>query len=200
MIGDSMNKQIIICIGRQYGSGGHEIGEKLARKLGISFYDRKMLDSIVKSVKVDKNVADKYKRKRLFSRESDIVLDSLSAVANELQFDYLNEMADTGLSFVIVGRLADMVLKGRENLITVFISADNEARLERIMTKYELDSERAKEKIRRHDRNRKSFHNSQLKNSWGNAKRYDLCINSSKLGIEKTVDYIAQYVKIREKV
>ncbi len=192
-----MDKQIIICIGRQYGSGGHEIGEKLSRRLGISFLDRKMLDKLVTSIKVDKNAADKYKRKRLFTRESDIVMDSVGAVVNELQFDYITEMADSGVSFVIVGRLGDQVLKGRENVITIFITGDKHARIERIMSKDKVDLETAKEKISRHDSNRKRFHNSQLRNSWGNAKRYDLCLNSSKLGIDKSVDYIIDYLMLR---
>lgn len=192
-----MDKQIIICIGRQYGSGGHEIGEKLSKKLGISFIDRKMLDKMVTSIKVDKKAADKYKRKRLFTRESDIVMDSVGAVVNELQFDYITEMADSGVSFVIVGRLGDQLLKGRKNVITIFITGDNHARVSRIMEKYHVDLETAKEKISRHDRTRKHFHNTQLRNSWGNAKRYDLCVNSSKLGIDKTVDYILEYVKLR---
>mgnify|MGYP002852722527 CR=1 FL=1 len=191
------NKQVIICIGRQFGSGGHEIGEKLSRMLGISFIDRKMLDEIVKSIKIDKNVADKYKRKKLFSRQSDVVVDSVGAMVNELQFDYINEVAENGTSFVIVGRLADQVLKGRDNVITIFITGDMYARIERIMRKYNLDLEDAKDKIRRHDKNRKQFHNSQIKNSWGNARRYDLCINSSKLGIDGTVKFIEEYLRMR---
>jgi len=192
-----VNKQVIICIGRQFGSGGHEIGEKLSRRLGFSFIDRKMLDKLVTSVKIEKSVADKYKRKSYFSRESDVVVDSIGAMVNELQFDYLNEVADSGTSFVIVGRLADQVLKGRDNLITIFITADNRARVSRVMNKYDMDFEAAKEKIKRHDANRKRFHNSQLRNSWGNAKRYDLCINSSKLGIDGTVDLIEGYIRKR---
>ena len=135
-----MDKQVIIAISREYGSAGHEIAEKTARDLGLKLYDRNMLDDISKDKDIHVEYLEKYdeKPKKLFSsRRVGAYTNSIEEIIAEMQFDYLREKADTGESFVIVGRCAETVLKDRKGLISVFILGNYEVKLKRIMDKYQ---------------------------------------------------------------
>ena len=193
-----MDKQVIIAISREYGSAGHEIAEKVARDLGLKLYDRNMLDDISKDKDIHVEYLEKYdeKPKKLFSsRRVGAYTNSIEEIIAEMQFDYLREKADTGESFVIVGRCAETVLKDRKGLISVFILGNYEVKLKRIMDKYHLSETDAAAKIKRHDKHRKQYHNHYSDGKWGDSRLYDLCINSSHLGIDKPAVIIKDYIK-----
>lgn len=193
-----MENQIIVSIGREYGSGGHVIAELLAKKLEVEVCDRNILDHIAGKFEVDINNLAKYDEKpklRLFSKTVRGYTNSPEQNVAEMQFALLKSKAVDGDSFVIVGRCADEIFSDMDNFISVFVYADLEYRIQRVMSRHpELDRNATIKKIERHDKKRAAYHNYFCKNKWGEKSTYDLCIDSSKLGIEKTVEVIYQYV------
>ncbi|MBQ8413277.1 MAG: cytidylate kinase-like family protein, partial [Lachnospiraceae bacterium] len=122
---------------------------------------------------------------------------SIEEVMAEIQFDYLREKANKGESFVVVGRCGESVFNQHKGLISLFITGDYDAKLRRIMNKYELNEKEAAQKIARHDKNRKRYHNYHSDFKWGDSRYYDICINSSKLGEEETAKLLGEYIKKR---
>ena len=111
--------------------------------------------------------------------------DVSTSALEELQFDYIKTKAAERESFVVVGRCAEEILKDRYNIISIFITADLEDRIKRVKRKYNIETEgEATNKIKRHDRTRRNYHNSHSESEWSDATTYDLTINSSRLGIE----------------
>lgn len=195
-----MSKQVIIAIGREYGSGGHEVGRHIAEKLGLHFYDRKMLDDIAKEKDIHVEYLEKYdeKPRKLFgSRRVGAYSNSIEEIVAEMQFEYIREKAESGESFVIVGRCAETVLADMEGLISIFVLGDMEAKIARVMKSFQITEQEAIAKIKRHDKHRKQYHNRHSKGKWGDSRIYDLCINSSKLGIDKTVDVVKYFIEER---
>lgn len=198
-----MEKQLIISISREYGSAGHDIAENIAREMNLKFYDRNMLDEIAKSKNVQIDNLKKYdeKPRNIFnSRKVGSFTNSYEQIIAEMQFDYIREKANAGESFVIVGRCSETVLKGNEALISIFILGDKEVKLKRIMDKFNLNESDAAAKIKRHDRNRKQYHNHYSDGKWGDSRLYDMCINSSRLGIDKTTAVIRHFIEERKSV
>lgn len=195
-----MGEQLIISISREYGSGGHEIAKILAERLGMAFYDRSMLDEIAKAMNTDVAELQKYDEKpanRLLSRRVGNHTNSFEEIIAQIQFDYIQKKAESGESFVVVGRCAETVLRDYECLISVFVTGDREQKVKRVMEQYDLSEAEAYAKMRRHDRSRKQYHNRYSDAKWGDSRYYDLCINSSPLGIDKTVSVLENYVKQR---
>lgn len=195
-----MENQILISIGREFGSAGHEIGESIAKRLGISFYDRAMLDELAQNYNMDKNTLEKYDEKRkvpFLSRTVRGYSNSLEDMVFEFQSKYITEKADKGESFVIVGRCGDLLLKDYPGFISLFILGDKEEKITRIKEIYALNTDEAYEKMRRHDKKRKAYHNSRCPGKWGDSRTYDLCINSSKLGTDKTIEVLIDYINVR---
>lgn len=193
-----MNKQIIISIGREYGSAGHEIGKKLAEKLDIPFYDRNLLEEIASNKNVDVDTLTAYDEKPhlgFFNRTVRGYTNSPETNIAELQFALLKSKAADEDSFVVVGRCSDQIFKGIAPTISVFIQADKADKVKRIRDLYNLSEKHALLKMANHDRKRKLYHNHFFKDTWGVAKSYDLVINSSRLGIGGTVDLICAYVE-----
>ena len=195
-----MKNQILITIGREFGSGGREIGENVAKKLGISFYDYAMLDELASNLNIDKKIIEKYDEKRkapFLSRTVRNYSNSLEDMVFEFQKNYIIEKADAGESFVLVGRCGDTILKERPGHISIFILGNKEEKLARIKEKYGLNTYDAYWKMIRHDSKRRKYHNHRCKGKWGNAKTYDVCINSSKFGINNTVDWLVYCIKTK---
>lgn len=196
-----MEKQLIISIGREYGSGGHEIAEKLAKHYGIQLLDHNLLDEIAakKNVKMEhlRELDEKHKNP-LSSR----TLRGYSSSPEEnllyLQFDYLRDKADSGESFVIVGRCSETILKQYDCMISIFILADRDKRTERIMRLYHLTESQAVKKIREKDTSRRRYHNSFCVGKWGDCRNYDVSLNSSKLGIDGSVKLLTEYINRRK--
>lgn len=195
-----MAEQIMIAISREFGSGGHEIADRIAKDLGLTIYDRNILDEIAEEKNVEVEYLEKYdeKPKRLIiSRRVGAYSNSMEEILADMQFEYIRKKADSGESFVIVGRCAETVLRDREGLISIFILGDREAKLARIKEKFQLNDADALAKMLRHDKKRKQYHNRHSDGKWGDSRNYDLCINSSRLGIDKTVELLEDYIRER---
>lgn len=197
-----MAKQVIISIGREYGSGGHEIARKLAERFSLPFYDRKILDEIANEKNVDADTLHKYDeapKNPLFSRTVRGFSNSLEEVVANMQFDYLKSKAGSGESFVVVGRCSEVVLKEYDGFISIFILGDEDVKAERISKDRDISISKAKAVMYRHDKKRKSYHNYYFSNKWGDSRSYDMTINSSKQGIDATVDLLENYIRVRTK-
>lgn len=193
-----MEKQLIISVSREYGSAGHEIAENIAKEMNLNFYDRNMLDEIATKKNMQIEHLKKYdeKPRNIFnSRKVGSFTNSYEQIIAEMQFDYIREKADSGESFVIVGRCAETVLKENKALVSIFILGDKDTKLKRIMNKFQLNASDAAAKIRRHDRNRKQYHNHYSEGKWGDSRLYDMCINSSRLGTEKTTAVVKHFIE-----
>ena len=205
-----MKENFIITIGRQYGSGGHEIGEKLAEKLGVKFYDNALIDRVSKDSGLCKEIIIEHDEKPTSSFLYNLVTDPYSISFNRgsvtdmpygqkiflAQFETVKNIANEG-PCVIVGRCADYILKDNENLLSIFIYADKDFRLKRIALENPgLSENNLNGLIDKKDRSRASYYNYYSDNKWGRASTYDLCINSSKTGIEGAVQLIDDYVQL----
>ena len=202
----------IITIGREFGSGGCEIGHKLAEKLGIKCYDKDMLDLAAKESGICEEIFESHDEKPTSSFLYSLVMDTYSMgysgntytdmpINHKVflaQFDAIKKIADEG-PCVLVGRCADYALADYKNCINLFIFGDDDVKTKRIMARYDLTEAKAKEMITKKDKQRQSYYNYYSSKKWGRADSYDLCINSSILGIEGTVKLIIQYVEDFEK-
>lgn len=194
------NPQIIISVGREFGSGGHEIAEKLAEIFGIELYDRNILEHIAELRNVNVEDYEKYDevpRNLVFSRKVKGLSNSMPENIAHIQFEYLRRKAAEGKSFVVVGRCAETILKEHPALVSVFILSDWDAKVERVKRIYQMTDKEAEGYMLRKDRKRKEYHNYYCDIKWGDSRNYDLCINSSKLGEEETALMLAEYIKKR---
>ncbi|MBQ7878563.1 MAG: cytidylate kinase-like family protein [Bacteroidaceae bacterium] len=200
----------VISIGRQLGSGGKEIAEKLGRKLNITVYDKKLLEMAAKESGLDTTVFEKADEKESDSFFGSVmafrnsIADAISGYGSCMQSDKLFEIQSEAMrkiageeSCITIGRCAEYVLREHPNLISIFVTADMPNRIRRIMKNNNLNEEKAKEFIAKADKERKAYHDYYATTIWGDSKSYDLCINSSRLGIDETVEYIYGYVKRR---
>lgn len=196
-----MGEQYIISISREYGSAGHEIARKIADELGIKLYDHNILDEIAKAKQTSAETWEEYDEQPISFLAKKIGNHSSSAedILAQMQFKYIRAKAESGESFVVVGRCAETVLKGHKNFVRFFILGDEKDKLRRVQTKYNLSEEEALEKMAHHDKKRKLYHNQYSEYKWGDSRGYDLCINSSRLGIDGTVELIKSYLKESQK-
>ena len=195
-----MGKQLIISVGREFGSGGHVIAEELARRFELPLYDNNLLEHIAEEKEISHESLKKYDERpknRLFSRTVRGYSNSMQENLANMQFDYLKKKAAAGESFVIVGRCSEAILKGFDGLVTIFVLGDPDVKAERIRKVYGVSEEEARRMMKREDWNRKSYHNYYCKGKWGDSRNYDFSINSSRLGIEKTVDMLENCIRAR---
>ena len=195
-----MEKRLILSVGREFGSGGHVIAEALARRFELDLYDNNLLEHIAEEKSVGGDTLKKYDERpksRLFSRTVRGYSNSIQENIAGMQFDYLRKLAEDGKSFVVVGRCSETILKDYEGFISIFVLGDREVKRERIMRLYRLSAEEAEHMMSRKDWERKSYHNYYCKVKWGDSRNYDLSINSSRLGIDRTVDLLESYIRAR---
>lgn len=202
----------VITIGRQFGSAGREIGEKVAEYFGITCYDKELLTRAAKESGFCEEMIQNHDERPTNSFLYNLVMDTYSFGYNTssfvdmpishkvflAQFDTIKKIAEEG-PCVIVGRCADYALAENPNCIRLFIYADEKARTKRIMEKYNLSEGKARDMIIKKDKQRQSYYNYYSSKKWGRADSYDLCVNSSVLGVEGTVRLITQYVEDFEK-
>jgi len=196
------DKQVMISISREFGTGGHHIAAMIAEDLGLHLYDRALLDHIAEEKGIDVAHLEKYdERPKLpfISRRVNGHSNSMEDALVHMQTEFLQKKADQGESFVVVGRCAETALKDREGLIKIFILGDKEDKLENVKKKFGLSEKKALKKMKRHDIQRKAYHNRHSDVKWGDSRGYDLCINDSKLGVDKTVELIEHYIEERVK-
>lgn len=192
--------QIIISVGREFGSGGRVIAEKLSERFNLPLYDRHLITEIAEKMGMTYDDVEKYNespRMKIVSRRVNGFSNSIEDNIAEMQFDIIDEKAKSGESFVVVGRCSETKLKKYPALISLFILGDMDKKIERVMNVYNLNEEDAKKFITKKDKKRKRYHNYHCQGKWGDSRLYDLSINSSKLGIEKTVDILEEYIKDR---
>ncbi|HAE80716.1 MAG TPA: cytidylate kinase-like family protein [Lachnoclostridium sp.] len=200
-------KHVVITIGRQYGSGGAEIGKQLAEKLGISFYDKNILRINADESGIKESyfhLADEKAGSRLLYRivqglrpekASPSFGSDLTSADNLFRFqsEVIKKLAEAE-SCVIIGRCADYILEGTDDLVRIHLNADLESRKERIKERNpeETDVLRA---IRKVDRERNDYYRYYTGRDWANAENYDLVINTTKPGISGTVSIILAYLR-----
>lgn len=192
--------QTIISVSREFGSAGHVIAEQIAKYHGLHFYDRHILDEIANENNMKVEVLEKYDEKprnAFLSRRVGAFSNSMEEILAEMQFDFIRKKAESGESFVIVGRCAETVLSGHKGLISIFVVGDELAKIKRIMEVYKISESDAIAKIRRHDKKRKQYHNRYSSFRWGDSRYYDMCINSSRLGLEHTNAALEYYIRER---
>lgn len=198
----------VITIGRQFGSGGHEIGERVAEYFGIKCYDKELLSRVAKDSGFCEEMIKSHDERPTNSFLYNLVMDTYSFGYNAssfvdmpishkvflAQFDTIKQIASEG-PCVIVGRCADYALSEFDNCINFFIYADEEAKVKRLVDKYEISEEKALDLMQKKDKQRQSYYNYYSDKKWGRADTYDFCLNSAKLGIEGTVKLITQIVE-----
>ena len=203
-----MADNMIITIGRQFGSGGHEIGRKLASELGFDIYDKELLKLQAQHSGIAEKVLETYDESPTSSLLYSIVMDvypSMNYVGNSLnqqvyqaQFDTIRKLKDKG-SCVIVGRGADYILRDCPNLISVFIHADLEVRAQRVAEYEQVSISKAKDIINKADKKRASYYNFQTEKKWGQVSSYMLSIDSGVLGYDGSVALIKDFVEMKRR-
>lgn len=192
--------QIIISVGREFGSGGRVIAEALAQRFGMPIYDRHLITEIANKTGMSPEEIEKLNEapnSRLVSRRVRGFSNSIEDNIAEMQFDFIRKRAESGESFVVVGRCSETKLKDFKGLVSLFILGDMDAKIKRVMEIYDMSEHDAKSLIDKKDKKRKRYHNYHVGMHWGDSRLYDLSINSSCLGIEKTIDYLESYIRAR---
>jgi len=202
-----MNDKFVINIGRQLGSGGKQIGEKLASQFGIDFYDKELINLASKESGLGKEFFENADEKKSHSIIGGL-LGLRTNINNEvyvnnylsnetffkIQSDIIRELAEEK-SCVFVGRCADYILRNHPRCINVFITADTKDRSKRVALDKKLTLEKAHEVIEKTDKKRSEYYNYFSNKVWGAAESYHLCINSSVLGIDETVAFIRRFIE-----
>ena len=199
----------VITIASGYGSGGKTIGKMLAEDLGIHFYDRELLRLASDDSGIHERLfgqADEKIKKSLFMPGTHVYKGELfppesdEFVSNDNLFNYqakvIKELASTH-SCVIVGRCADYVLKGMDNVARIFVYAPFESCVQTVMDMYAMERRAAEKTITSTDKHRSAYYKYYTGRDWDNAKNYDLSLNSADLGFQKCVEIIKGYLKVR---
>lgn len=204
------DKNIIINVGRQLGSGGHDIGRMLALDFGAKYYDRELLDLAAKESGFSKKFFEQNDEKKGFFKglfnmqgshfgggmyKSNISQESLF----QFQSDAIRKAAKEG-SCVFVGRCADYVLRDFQNTVSVFITAPMDFRIQSVASKQGVQPDEARKLIEHGERRRAEYYNYYTGKKWGHASGYDLCIDSSILGLQQTEQFIASFVRSKLKI
>lgn len=193
-------EQFIISVGREFGSGGRHIAEELGKRFNIPVYNRHLITEIAEKTGLAHEEIEKYNespKSKLLSRTVRGYSNSIEDNIAEMQFEFIREKAQSGESFVVLGRCSESKLKGHPALISLFVLADMDAKIKRIMELYELSEDKAKAFIDKKDRKRKRYHNYHCSSHWGDSRLYDLSINSTRLGIDGTIDHLESYIRSR---
>lgn len=188
----------IITISREFGSGGRFIGEELAKELGFSFYDKKIIGQVAEKT----GLSEKYISERgeyapkgnIFSYSfigRDTHGSSLDDYIYQTQQEIITDLAEKG-NCVIVGRCADYILRNRDDVLNVFIHGNEPEKCERIMKLYDKSEKDALALMKKTDKKRSINYNYYTEQTWGDAKNYALCLNSSILGYEKTIQLLKE--------
>jgi CMP/dCMP kinase len=201
----------VITIARQYGSGGHEIGQRLARRFSIPFYDRELIAEAAKRSGWSRELLEQVDEKAGSSLLYAMIMGNYpftdSAITPshlpindrlfQLQVKIIREAADAG-PCVIVGRCADDILCGRNNVFSVFLYADLTLRQKRAVKEYGVRPEDAAVQVAKQDKQRASYYHFYTDKKWGETENYHLCIDTSRLGIDGTEELIAHAVTLYE--
>ncbi|WP_313070228.1 cytidylate kinase-like family protein [Lacrimispora sp.] len=203
-----MNNHPVITIGRQCGSSGKIIGQKLAEELGIKCYDKELLALASKNSGFSEELFQSHDEKPTNSFLYSLVMDTHSLgfttsgymdmpINHKLflaQFETIKKLAMEE-PCVIVGRCADYALSEYPNLISVFISAKDEDKIQLLKERNQIDDTKAKDLMVKTDKRRSSYYNYYSSKKWGDVRSYDLCVNSSSVGVDGAVSVIKRFVE-----
>lgn len=198
----------IITIGREFGSGGREIGRKIAERYGIAFYDKELLEEAAKHSGICEELFVKHDESCSNSFLYSLVMGTYPMTADGrinpemplnhriflAQFETIKKLAEKPC--VIVGRCADYVLSDHKDMISVFVTGDMPEKKRRITERYDIEKHKAEDFIRKTDKRRANYYEYYTDRKWGAAANYDITLNSSKIGIDGAVDMICAYVEL----
>ena len=196
-------KQIIIAIGREFGSGGHLVAKKLAEHYNIPLYSKELLDEVAKDGRYSKEVLERFDEKPMnfafipvpaggttISLEQDIAIR---------QFNFIRKKANEEKeSFVIVGRCAEEILSDNPNMISAFILGDKDTKTKRVMEREGVDEKTALNMMKKMDKMRKVYHNFYCEIKWCDSRTYDICIKIGKVDVDTATDMIIKYIDSRD--
>lgn len=205
-----MNNKVVITIARQYGSGGRTVGEMLSKDMGIHYYDKELIKLASEESGINErlfvNADEKIKMTKLFKMVKNIYTGQLippesdDFVSDKNLFNYqakvIKNLAEEE-SCVIVGRCADYVLKDYDNVLSVFVHAPKDYCMEQAAKKVSMPSKELEKYIAKIDKRRADYYKFYTGREWTDARNYDLCLDSSKLGFERCVEEIKAYIKVR---
>lgn len=199
---------LVITISREFGSGGRQIGLRLSEKLEIPYYDKDLIKLASEKSGINENLfglADERPKGGLFKKvkvyKGEVVSPSSREFTSEENlFNYqakvIKELAETGSPCIIIGRCADFVLSERKHTLRLFIWADKENRIKNTMDILGFERREAEKEIERINRERSAYYKLHTGHDWNDVRNYDLCINTSENGIDKSVQIILDYIKI----
>ena len=197
----------IYTIGREFGSGGKAVGEKLAERLGIKLYDKELLQQAAKDSGFCEEIFENHDEKPTNSFLYSLVMDTYSVSGYSAapfldmplnhkvflaQFETIKKIAETE-SCVIVGRCADYALADNPDCINIFIHADMDIRVRTICKSLNVTENKARDIINKTDKQRASYYNYYTSKKWGDSKSYNLSLDAGKLGIDNCVEMILKY-------
>lgn len=201
---------VVITIARQYGSGGKTIGEMLADRLGVHFYNKELMKLASEDSGISEalfvNADEKVKNTRLFKIAQNVYSGELippesdDFTSTDNLFNYqakiIRKLAEEE-SCVVVGRCADFVLKDYDNVLSVFVHAPHDFCMEQAAKKHSMSARELDKFIQKTDKHRAEYYKYHTGREWTDARNYDLCLDSSKLGFERCVEEIIAYMKVR---
>ncbi len=192
-----MSKQVIISIEREFGSGGHKIAEAIAAEFGYKYYARNILAEMFG------DNPDGVDALRAYEEKSDPIVtrhvrghsSATTETLAQMEFDFIRQRAESGESFVLVGRCGNSLLHDYPGLLTIFVMGDMYDKVMRVCDREGLNEKEAMARITKLDRMRKKFHDKYSDFKWGDSRAYDLSVNVSKLGLEETTRAVIGYTK-----
>ena len=198
---NAMDKQVLIFLDREFGSGGHNIAKMIAQNLEIPYYDYNLLTEMFKGEDAhlaealssfDEKPVDFFGSRRVRG-----LSNSMEEILLEKQFEFIGNKAKNGDSFVVVGRCAEVILGEYPNFISLFVRARLEARIERVMRREGKTREESLKKIKRIDAMHRRYFNKVSKNKWGHSRSYDLVVRSSDMRLEDLAEALMPYIRAR---
>ncbi len=205
-----MADNLAICIARQFGSGGRDVGKAVSQTLNIPFYDKELLGEAAKKSGILQELFEKADEKPSSSMLYTMATLGLGSAVpsfedinaylpnDKLQnvvADVIRERADAG-PCVIIGRCADYILRGRSHTLSVFVHAELDLRVQRVARRHNLDEDDARSLIRKTDRSRANFYSFYTDRDWGDVENFHLAVDAGHLGIDKSADLICQAARI----
>ena len=202
-----MDNKIIVTVGRQFGSGGREIGKRLAKALGIAYYDSELITEAARQSGLCEEVFQKADEQAASGLSYAFTMGLANFMGGaytpynmvlsndglfQLQSDAIRKLAEQ--SCVMVGRCADYILRDDSACLSVFIHSSEEQRLHNIMTRQPIGEEEARQLMEKKDKQRSTYYNYYTNKTWGMASSYNLSIDASILGVEETVNFILRFI------
>lgn len=198
-----MKKKFIITIGREYGSGGGEIGRKLSEYFNIPCYDKELLTIAAKESGYCKEYFEKYDEKPIkvlsyFGLNGNTDTLPINHKLFLKQFNIIQNLAEEK-SCIFIGRAANYVLKDFDNVVNVFVHGDFEFRRQRSISEHGIKEESSKSIVKKIDKERSSYYNYYTDYTWGDYKNYHICLDTSFIGIDESVKIIVDFIEQRYK-